>query len=98
MGYLRFWRRINLFSGLSLNIGKKGISFSLGPKGLKYTSGKNGNRVTVGLPQTGISYTHKIKDSSSKSTTSFSNTSEVNNGISDLEKLKKIIDAQKEKQ
>ena len=64
MGYFRFWKRINIFSGLSLNLGKKGISFSIGAKGLRFTKGVTGSRITTGIPNTGISYTHKLKDNS----------------------------------
>ncbi len=57
MGYVRFWRRIRLFSGVYLNISKRGISFSFGPRGIKYTTSRKGQRITFGLPGTGLSYT-----------------------------------------
>jgi hypothetical protein len=56
MGYIRFWRRIKIFTGIFLNIGKKGISLSFGPKGIKYTKGTSGERISIGLPGTGIYY------------------------------------------
>ena len=56
MGYIRFWRRIKIFPGIYLNIGKNSISFSFGPPGIKYTKGTSGERLSVGLPGTGIYY------------------------------------------
>jgi hypothetical protein len=66
MGYIRFWRRIKIFPGIFLNIGKKGISFSFGPKGIKYTKGTSGERVSVGLPGTGIYYVDQKRRSQKK--------------------------------
>lgn len=57
---LRFFRRIKLASGLSLNLSKGGGSLSLGPPGLKYTIGTSGQRGTVGLPGTGLYYTGRV--------------------------------------
>jgi hypothetical protein len=57
MGYMRFWRRIKIAPGVTLNAGKSGLSVSLGPRGAKHTIGKRGRRTTVGLPGTGLSYT-----------------------------------------
>ncbi len=57
MGF-RFQRRLRLFKGVSLNIGKRGISsISLGTRGAHTTLGKSGIRNTIGLPGTGLSYT-----------------------------------------
>lgn len=56
MGF-RFYRRIPIFPGVTLNLGKSGISLSLGIRGARITLGKNGVRKTVGLPGTGMSYT-----------------------------------------
>lgn len=53
---LRFYRRVRIFPGLSINIGKKGLSTSIGTKGARVTMGKNGTRYTVGIPGTGLSY------------------------------------------
>lgn len=61
MGHIRFWRRIKIFPGIYLNIGKNGISFSFGPKGIKYTKGTSGERISVGLPGTGIYYVDQKK-------------------------------------
>lgn len=53
----RFWRRIRIAPGLTLNLSKSGGSLSLGPRGAKYTISPHGNRVTAGLPGTGLFYT-----------------------------------------
>lgn len=57
MGF-RFQRRLRLFRGVSLNIGKRGVSsISFGTRGAHTTIGKSGIRNTIGLPGTGLSYT-----------------------------------------
>ncbi|MBK5930129.1 DUF4236 domain-containing protein [Halochromatium salexigens] len=53
----RFWRRIQLLPGVTLNLSKSSASLSLGPRGAKYTIGPRGTRTTVGLPGTGLFYT-----------------------------------------
>lgn len=55
MGF-RFYRRVRLGKGLSLNLSKRGISTSFGVRGLRFTVGRK-PRVTIGLPGTGLSYT-----------------------------------------
>ena len=59
MGF-RFWRRIKILPGVTLNLSGKGASVSLGPRGAKVTVGKSGVRGTVGLPGTGLFYTKKL--------------------------------------
>ncbi|MFN3604163.1 MAG: DUF4236 domain-containing protein [Leptonema sp. (in: bacteria)] len=59
MGF-RFYKRIRLLPGITLNIGGKGASVSFGTKGFKYTIGKTGQHITFGIPGTGIFYTKKI--------------------------------------
>lgn len=54
---LRFWRRMKIAPGLTLNLSKSGGSLSLGPRGAKYSLGSRGRRTSVGLPGTGIFYT-----------------------------------------
>lgn len=54
---LRFFRRIRVAPGVTLNLSKTGISASAGPRGAKYTVGTSGQRATVGLPGTGLFYT-----------------------------------------
>lgn len=56
MGF-RFFRRVRIAPGLTLNLSKSGPSFSFGPRGLKYTVGPRGTRKTFGLPGTGLYYT-----------------------------------------
>ena len=53
----RFWRRIRLAPGVTLNLSKSMASLSLGPRGAKYTISPNGNRMTAGLTGTGLFYT-----------------------------------------
>lgn len=54
---LRFYRRIRVAPGLTLNLSKRGASISAGVRGAHVTVGTHGTRETVGLPGTGISYT-----------------------------------------
>jgi len=61
MGW-RFYRRIRLLPGVTLNVGKQNLSVSFGPRGAKYTVGTKGSRFTVGLPGTGLFYTVTDKD------------------------------------
>ena len=56
---LRFWKRIKILPGVTLNISKSGVSISFGTRGLRYTIGKNRTQTTVGLPGTGIYYTKR---------------------------------------
>ena len=54
---LRFYRRVRLFPGVTVNLSKSGASMSFGVRGAHYTVGPRGRRVTVGLPGTGLYYT-----------------------------------------
>ena len=58
MGFFRFRRSIKLLPGIRLNIGKRGVSTSIGVRGAHVTLGHGKLRETVGLPGTGLSYTH----------------------------------------
>jgi Protein of unknown function (DUF4236)/Bacterial SH3 domain len=58
MGYFKFRRRIKIAPGVHWNIGKKGSSLSFGGRGLTHTIGPQGSRTTIGIPGTGVSYTH----------------------------------------
>ncbi|RLC67210.1 MAG: DUF4236 domain-containing protein [Chloroflexi bacterium] len=53
----RFWRRIRIAPGVTLNLSKSGGSLSFGPRGAKFTVGATGKRATVGIPGTGLFYT-----------------------------------------
>lgn len=56
MGF-RFYKRIKIMPGVSLNLSKSGPSLSIGPKGMKHTIGREGTRTTFSIPGTGIYYT-----------------------------------------
>ena len=66
MGF-RFWRRISIFPGVSLNLSKSGASVSFGPRGAKFTVGQSGKRISLGLPGTGMFYTKKLNTKYSQS-------------------------------
>ena len=59
MGNFRFYRRVNLFPGLSLNLSKSGPSVTVGMRGVHLTFGRRGVTRTVGIPGTGIYYTSR---------------------------------------
>lgn len=48
----RFFRRVRLAPGLTLNLSKRSGSLSFGPRGAKVTAGTSGVRRTVSLPGT----------------------------------------------
>lgn len=57
VGYIRFFRRVRLAPGITLNLSKAGPSLSFGVRGGHVTMGRSGIRRTVGLPGTGVFYT-----------------------------------------
>jgi hypothetical protein len=57
MGNFRFYRRLQIFPGLSVNLSKSGPSLTVGVRGAHLTMGPSGVRRTVGIPGTGIYYT-----------------------------------------
>lgn len=61
----RFFRRMRIAPGLTLNLSKRGASVSMGPRGAKYTVGTSGRRVTAGIPGTGLFYTQQAGGKSS---------------------------------
>lgn len=61
MAYIRFFRRIRLFSNCYLNISKKGLSISFNGKIIRITINKHGIRYTTGIKGTGLSITEYIK-------------------------------------
>lgn len=67
MGF-RFFKRIQLAPGISINLSRSGVSASLGPRGAKVTLGPRGIRKTVGLPGTGMYYTTHSSWKSKKET------------------------------
>jgi len=56
---LRFYRRVHLCPGLSVNLSRSGPSLSVGIRGAHVTVGRTGVTKTVGLPGTGIFYTSR---------------------------------------
>ena len=85
MGF-RFWRRVKIAPGISLNLSKSGLSCSVGPRGAKYTFGMSGQRATVGLPGTGLYYTKKLNTKKSrKSKKTYYEEPESNNDTSALD-------------
>ena len=54
---LRFFQRLRVMRGVTLNLSKSGVSTSFGPRGAKYTVGHGKRRTTFGLPGTGLFYT-----------------------------------------
>ncbi len=64
---LRFWKRIKILPGVTLNLSKSGISISFGTRSARYTIGKDRRQTTVGIRGTGIYYTkRKAKKYNSK--------------------------------
>ena len=58
MGF-NFRKTINLGNGLKLNLGKKSASVSVGKKGIHHSISTTGRQTTtVGIPGTGVSYSH----------------------------------------
>jgi hypothetical protein len=57
MGNFRFYRRLSIFPGLSLNLSKSGPSVTVGMRGMHVTVGRHGVRRTLGIRGTGIYYT-----------------------------------------
>jgi Protein of unknown function (DUF4236) len=56
---LRFYRRLHLCPGLSLNVSPSGPSLTVGVRGAHVTVGRTGVRKTVGIPGTGLYYTSR---------------------------------------
>ena len=64
MGF-RFFRRMKIAPGITINMSKSGPSVSFGPRGAKYTVSRKGTRKTFGLTGTGLFYT-KFNSNKSK--------------------------------
>ena len=56
MGF-RFFRRIRVLPGVTLNLSRRGLSTSVGVRGAHVTVGHGKVRETAGLPGTGMFYT-----------------------------------------
>jgi len=59
LGNFRFYRRLSLFPGFSLNLSKSGPSLTVGMRGSHLTVGHRGITRTIGIPGTGIYYTSR---------------------------------------
>ena len=57
MGNFRFYRRVRILPGLSVNLSRSGPSFTVGVRGAHVTVGRTGVRRTFGIPGTGLFYT-----------------------------------------
>jgi len=66
MGF-RFWRRVRVAPGVTLNLSKAGGSLSFGGRGAHFTVGSRGKRATVGIPGTGLFYTTKLSSKPGRS-------------------------------
>jgi hypothetical protein len=60
MGW-RFRKRINIASGVNLNLSKSGVSTTIGRKGASVNIGKNGAYLNTGIPGTGLYNRTKLK-------------------------------------
>jgi len=58
----RFWRRLRIAPGVTLNLSKSGASVSLGRRGAHLTMGPRGRRATVGIPGTGLFWSRRLDD------------------------------------
>ncbi len=56
---LRFYRRMRLFPGVSVNLSRTGPSLTMGVRGAHVTVGSRGVTKTVGVPGTGLFYTSR---------------------------------------
>jgi len=56
----RFWRRVRIAPGVTLNLSKSGGSLSFGVRGAHFTVGPHGKRVTAGIPGTDLFYTSTL--------------------------------------
>ena len=58
--HTRFWRRVRVAPGVTINLSKSGPSLSVGPRGSKVTFGQRGVRQTMGIPGTGLFATRQL--------------------------------------
>lgn len=59
---LRFRKSIKLGKGVKLNLGKKSVGLSVGGKGARFSVNSKGRTTTtLGIPGTGLSYSHSSK-------------------------------------
>jgi len=72
----RFWRRVRIAPGVTLNLSKSGGSLSFGVRGAHFTVGPHGKRVTAGIPGTGLFYTSTLPGNAKRSGSSSSSGSD----------------------
>lgn len=66
MGF-RFRKSIKIAPGVRLNVGTKSVGISAGVKGARIsTNTRTGTRATVGIPNTGLSYSQKVGGTSKR--------------------------------
>jgi len=53
---IRFWRRVRVFPGVTLNISKTGLSLTFGIRGARRTVGRGRRSFSLGIPGTGLFY------------------------------------------
>ncbi len=58
----RFRKRVRIFPGIYLNIGKTGVSTTIGPRGANINIGKGGTYLNTGIPGTGLSWRNKLSE------------------------------------
>lgn len=80
MGFLRFRKSIKLAPGVKINLNKKSVSLTTGGKGFHHTIGTRGSQTTIGLPGTGLSYTHITPRKSTSASASSGNTARRSTG------------------
>lgn len=80
MGFFRFRKSIKLAPGIKINLNKKSVSLTTGVKGFHHTVGTRGSQTTIGLPGTGLSYTHVSPRKSSSASASAGNTTRRSSG------------------
>jgi len=90
MGF-RFWRRVKIAPGVTLNLSKSGASVSVGPRGAKFTVGPGGKRATVGLPGTGLFYTTLLGGKKGRERTPSRRESPSDDGRLDMGFFKRLV-------
>jgi len=76
---MRFRKKVKIMKGLSINLSGSGASLSVGGRGASVTIGKKGTYLNTGIPGTGIYNRQKISGSSSRSQSTYRNTSSAQN-------------------
>jgi hypothetical protein len=82
MGF-RFYRRLKIAPGLSVNLSRSGPSLSVGMRGAHVTVGKRGITRTIGLPGSGLFWTSRTGLHSGYHSASLPMTSPAEQGAAD---------------